>query len=35
MIAGIDFSTYAVDVVLLDEDTDQAAWHRFRTRDGW
>lgn len=29
MIAGIDFSTRAVDVVLLDDDTDQAAWHRF------
>lgn len=29
MIAGIDFSTRAVDVVLLDEDTDAATWHRF------
>lgn len=29
MIAGIDFSTKAVDVVLLDEDTDAANWHRF------
>lgn len=29
MIAGIDFSTHAVDVVLLDEDTDRAEWHRF------
>ena len=29
MIAGIDFSTRAVDVVLLDEDTDAASWHRF------
>lgn len=29
MIAGIDFSTHAVDVVLLDEDTDAATWHRF------
>lgn len=29
MIAGIDFSTKAVDVVLLDEDTDAAEWHRF------
>lgn len=28
-IAGIDFSTFAVDVVLLDEDSDQAEWHRF------
>jgi hypothetical protein len=29
VIAGIDFSTKAVDVVLLDEDTDAATWHRF------
>jgi len=29
MIAGIDFSTKAVDVVLLDEDTDAAEWRRF------
>jgi len=29
MIAGIDYSTKAVDVVLLDEDTDAATWHRF------
>jgi hypothetical protein len=29
MIAGIDFSTRAVDVVLLDEDSDAATWHRF------
>lgn len=29
MIAGIDFSTRAVDVVLLDEDSDAAEWHRF------
>lgn len=28
MIAGIDYSTHAVDVVLLDEDTDAATWHR-------
>jgi hypothetical protein len=28
-IAGIDFSTRFVDVVLLDEDTDAAEWHRF------
>ena len=27
-VAGIDYSTRAVDVVLLDEDTDAAAWHR-------
>ena len=29
MIAGIDYSTHAVDVVLLDEDTDAATWHRY------
>jgi hypothetical protein len=28
-VAGIDYSTRAVDVVLLDEDTDAATWHRF------
>jgi len=28
-IAGIDFSTWHIDVVLLDEDTDHADWHRF------
>lgn len=28
-VAGIDLSTRAVDVVLLDEDTDVATWHRF------
>jgi hypothetical protein len=27
-LAGIDYSTHAVDVVLLDEDTGQATWHR-------
>lgn len=30
MIAGIDFSTHAIDTVLLDEDTDRATWHRRR-----
>jgi hypothetical protein len=29
MIAGIDYSTRAVDVVLLDEESDAATWHRF------
>jgi hypothetical protein len=29
VIAGIDYSSHAVDVVLLDEDSDQAAWHHF------
>jgi hypothetical protein len=42
LIAGVDYSTRAVDVVLLDEDSDAATWHRFellgndafdRTRD--
>lgn len=28
-IAGCDFSSKAVDIVLLDEDTDAAVWHRF------
>jgi hypothetical protein len=28
-VAGIDYSTRFVDVVLLDEDTDAATWHRF------
>jgi Holliday junction resolvasome RuvABC endonuclease subunit len=27
--AGIDFSTRAIDVVLLDDDTDHATWHRY------
>jgi Holliday junction resolvasome RuvABC endonuclease subunit len=27
-VAGIDFSSHAVDVVLLDEDSDRATWHR-------
>jgi hypothetical protein len=29
-IAGLDISSFAVDVVLLDEETDDATWHRFR-----
>lgn len=28
-VAGIDFSSRFVDIVLLDEDTDAATWHRF------
>jgi hypothetical protein len=28
-VAGIDFSSHAIDVVTLDEDTDRAEWHRF------
>jgi hypothetical protein len=37
VIAGIDYSTHAVDVVLLDEDTDEATWHRklLHGRDGF
>jgi hypothetical protein len=27
-LAGIDYSTHAVDVVLLDENTGHATWHR-------
>lgn len=30
MIAGIDYSTRAIDVVLLDEDTDAATWNRYK-----
>lgn len=34
-IAGVDFSTHFVDIVLLDENTDAATWHRFElTGDG-
>ena len=29
VIAGIDLSSFAVDVVLLEDDTDAATWHRF------
>lgn len=29
MVAGVDYSTHAVDIVLLDETTDAATWHRF------
>jgi hypothetical protein len=29
MIAGIDYSSRAVDIVLLDETTDAATWHRY------
>jgi hypothetical protein len=32
VIAGIDYSTRAVDIVLLDEDTDAATWHRFELK---
>lgn len=33
-VAGIDLSSFAVDVVLLDEDTDAAEWHRFELAGG-
>lgn len=32
-VAGIDFSTKAVDIVLLDDDTDQAEWFRYEIAD--
>lgn len=28
-VAGIDYSTRSVDIVLLEEDTDAATWHRY------
>jgi hypothetical protein len=28
-VAGVDYSTRCIDVVLVDEDTDKATWHRF------
>lgn len=33
MIAGIDFSSFAVDVILLDETSDAYTWHRFDLRE--
>lgn len=32
-VAGIDFSTRAVDIVLLDDDTADAEWHRYEITD--
>lgn len=29
MIAGVDISSRAVDIVLLDDDTEQATWHHY------
>jgi Holliday junction resolvasome RuvABC endonuclease subunit len=29
LVAGIDYSTFAIDVVLLDEDTMAATWRRY------
>jgi hypothetical protein len=34
MIAGIDYSTKAIDIVLLDEDSDAATWHHYPLRGG-
>lgn len=31
-VCGIDFSSHAVDLVLLDETTEAATWHRFELR---
>lgn len=33
-VAGIDFSTRAVDLVLLDEETTVASWHRIPLIEG-
>jgi Holliday junction resolvasome RuvABC endonuclease subunit len=30
VIAGFDFSTKAIDCVLLDDEADRATWHRMR-----
>jgi hypothetical protein len=29
LVAGFDYSTHAVDLVLLDEDSNNAEWHRY------
>jgi hypothetical protein len=34
MIAGVDFSSRAIDVVLLEDDSDRAEWHRFELTGG-
>lgn len=36
-IGGIDYSTHAIDIVLVDENTERAIWHRFTltTLPGW
>ena len=34
MIAGVDYSTTAIDVILLDEDTNHATHHRRRLDTG-
>jgi hypothetical protein len=33
LVAGIDYSTHAIDVVLIDEDTLKPEWHRFPITD--
>jgi Holliday junction resolvasome RuvABC endonuclease subunit len=33
VIAGIDYSTHSIDVVLLDDDLDEARWFRRRVDD--
>jgi Holliday junction resolvasome RuvABC endonuclease subunit len=30
LVAGIDYSVHAIDVVMVDEDTGDARWHRRR-----
>jgi hypothetical protein len=30
LVAGIDYSTHAIDVVLIDEDTLKPEWHRWQ-----
>jgi hypothetical protein len=34
MILGCDYSTKAIDFVLLDEDSDDATWHHYPLRGG-
>jgi hypothetical protein len=37
LVAGIDYSTHAIDVVLIDEDTLKPEWHRreLQGQDAW
>jgi hypothetical protein len=37
LVAGIDYSTHAIDVVLIDEDTLKPEWHRreLKGADAW
>jgi hypothetical protein len=32
LVAGIDYSTHAIDVVLIDEDTLKPEWYRYELR---